>query len=99
MGQRELLQQILELVCQHVYFQAPSNVQMEYPAIVYSKGRSETEFADNIPYRFTKNYQLLLISRSPDEAIFNALAAMPMCTHERSYVADNLNHDVFDLYF
>jgi hypothetical protein len=72
---------------------------MEYPAIVYNRGRAETIFADNSPYRLTKNYEVILISRNPDEPIFDALAAMPMCTHERFYVADNLNHDVFDLYF
>jgi hypothetical protein len=99
MGQRELLQQILELVCERVYFQPPSDVQMEYPAIVYNRARADTVFADNNPYRFTKQYDVTIISRNPDETIFNALAAMPMCMHERFYVADNLNHDVFTLYF
>ena len=99
MGQRSMLQQILELLCDNVYFQPPPNVQMNYPAIVYERARADVEFADNGPYRFTKQYSLTLISRNPDEPIQNSIAAFPMCTHERFFVADNLNHDVFALYF
>lgn len=99
MVQRDPLQAILELIIDNVYFQAPPNVQMEYPAIKYERARADTAFADNAPYRFTKQYQLILISRNPDQSALDAIAALPMCTHERFYVADNLNHDVFNIYF
>lgn len=93
------MNQLLEILCDHVYFQPPKNVQMEYPAIVYERDRADTSFADNSPYRFTKQYTLTVISRDPDEAIAIAVAHLPMCTHNRFYVADNLNHDAFSLYF
>lgn len=99
MGSQEQLQSILELIADNVYFQPPPNVQMEYPAIVYERGRAETAFADNDPYRVVKQYQLMLISRNPNESAWNAIAALRMCEHERFYVADNLNHDVFNIYF
>lgn len=99
MASRDLLQTILETIVPKVYFQPPTNVQMEYPAIVYERARADTAFADNGPYRFTKQYQLTLISRDPDESALDTIASLEMCTHERFYVADNLNHDVFNIYF
>jgi hypothetical protein len=99
MVQRDPLQILLEMIIPNVYFQSPTNVQMEYPAIVYERGRADTAFADNGPYRFTKQYQLILISRDPDQSALDTIASLPMCTHERFYVADNLNHDVFNIYF
>jgi hypothetical protein len=72
---------------------------MEYPAIVYQRDRGETQFADNSPYKHTRKYTLTLISQNPDEPIHDLLVRLPMCTHERFFVADNLNHDVFDIYF
>jgi hypothetical protein len=72
---------------------------MIYPAIVYERQRAETTHADNEPYRIVKRYQLTIISRSPDESLFDTIAALSQCIHERFYVADNLNHDVFSIYF
>lgn len=72
---------------------------MNYPAIVYERDRANTKFADDRPYSIIKKYSLTLISRNPDESIFEALAALPMCAHERFFVVDNLNHDVFSIYF
>lgn len=99
MVRRYDLQVILEGICPNVYFQPPANVQMIYPAIVYERGRANTTFADDKPYTNTKQYSLNLISKNPDESIFEALAALPMCAHERFFVVDNLNHDVFNIYF
>lgn len=96
---RDPLQTILEGILPNVYFQPPPNVQMTYPAIRYERARADSAFADNVPYRNTHQYQVTMITRNPDETAFGALIALPMCTHERSYAADNLNHDVFNIYF
>jgi hypothetical protein len=72
---------------------------MTYPAIVYERNRADVRFANDKPYNVTKQYSVKMISRNPDESIFEALAALPMCAHERFYVVDNLNHDVFNIYF
>lgn len=99
MVRRHELQNILEGVCPNVYFQPPANVQMIYPAIVYERDRADVRHADDLPYSVTKRYTLTLISSNPDETIFEALAALPMCRHDRYFVMDNLNHDVFNIYF
>jgi hypothetical protein len=99
MGSRQQLQDLLEAICEKVYFEPPADVGMEYPAIVYERARADTRFADNKPYTITKQYQLKLIARDPDEAKWNAIAALKSVVHDRFYVADNLNHDVFTIYF
>jgi hypothetical protein len=99
MAPREQLQLTLKAIVPNVYFQPPSNVQLTYPAIVYERARAYTEYADDDPYCTTKQYQLTLISSDPDETAFDAIAALRMCTHERFFAADDLNHDVFNLYF
>lgn len=81
-----------------VYFQPPANVNMSYPCIVYSRDRNWTSFASNAPYRYTKRYQVTVIDRDPDSPIPDKIAALPTCSHEQAFVADNLHHDVFSLY-
>lgn len=83
----------------NVYFQPPANVQMKYPAIVYARDYAQTSFADNSPYRFTKRYSVTYISRDPDSVVVDKIAMLPRCVYVRYYAADNLNHDIFNLYF
>lgn len=101
MAPRLQLQTLLEglLGSRNVYFQPPANVQMQYPCIVYSRDAADTKFADNNPYRYTKRYQVTVIDRDPDSGIHDKIAALPMCAHNRFFTADNLNHDVFTLFF
>ena len=101
MGQRLDFQSLLEdiLGVGNVYFQPPANVQMQYPCIVYKRDNIDTQFAGNNPYRHTKKYQVTIIDRNPDSLIPDKVADLPMCTHNRFFTADNLNHDVFNIYF
>ena len=101
MGLRLQLQDILEglLGTESVYFQPPASIQMQYPCIVYMRDIAVAQFADNNPYRHTKRYQVTVIDRNPDSVIPDKVAALPMCAHNRFFTADNLNHDVFQLYF
>lgn len=101
MGQRLQLQSLLEglLGTTNVYFQPPANVQMEYPAIVYHRDYANTQFADGAPYRRTKRYQVIVIDQDPDSNIPDKIAALPMCSFNRFYTADDLNHDAFNLFF
>lgn len=98
--QRRLdLQTLLEAFSDNVYFQPPASVQMKYPCIVYNRDEAVTKFAGNAPYRYTKRYQVTIIDRNPDSDIPAKVAALPMCIFNRFFVADNLNHDVYNLYF
>lgn len=99
MGLRLQLQSLLETLADNVYFQPPANVQMEYPCIVYKKDRADTRFAGNLPYRYTKRYQVTVIDRNPDSEIPDKVAAIALCVFDRAFAVDNLNHDVFSLYF
>lgn len=101
MGQRLELQNLLEdiLGSRNVYFQPPSNVQMQYPCIVYKRDSARSIFANNGPYRHTKRYQVTVIDSNPDSEIPSKLSALPLCTYNRHFAANNLNHDVFTLFF
>lgn len=83
----------------NVYFQPPENLKLEYPAIVYNRDRVNTEHAGNFPYLQTKRYAVTVIDRDPDSLIPDAIAKLPMCSFSRHFKADNLNHDVYSLYF
>ena len=94
---QSLLEEILET--DKVYFQPPTNVVLTYPCIVYKRDFAETKFADNAPYDRTIRYQVTVMDKNPDSEIPSKIAALPMCLFDRFYTADNLNHDVFNLFF
>ena len=100
-GQPQLQSLLKEIVGEEVdvYFQPPDNLTMTYPCIRYERDSAETEFAGNRPYRYTKRYMVTVIDRDPLSEIPDKIAALPMCTFDRWYAVDNLNHDVFNLYF
>lgn len=56
-------------------------------------------FAANVPYRHEVMYQLTVISKDPDDALLQQVAMLPQCLFVRHFVADNLNHDVYNLYY
>lgn len=101
MDQRLKLQELLKVILGsgQVYFQPPNNVKMQYPCIVYRRDFASTQFASNLPYRNTKRYQVTVIDRDPDSEVPDEVAKLPLCSFVRHYTADNLNHDVFNLYF
>lgn len=93
------LHEILETFCPNVYFQPTTNTKMVYPAIVYTRDFAENLFADNEPYRREKRYMVKVIDRDPDSVIPDKVAGLPMCSFNRFYTADDLNHDVYTLFF
>lgn len=99
MGQRLELHQILLAMTSNVYFQPPTNVRLQYPCIVYHRDFADTKFADDEPYNYTKRYQITIIDQDPDSEIPDKVAALPMSLFNRFFTADDLNHDVFNVYF
>lgn len=83
----------------NVYFQPPANVRMQYPAIKYELSGISVGHADDRPYRSAKKYQVTIIDRNPDSFLPDMVQALPFCSFDRHYAADNLNHWVFSLYF
>lgn len=83
----------------NVYFQPPPSVKMQYPCIVYNRDYEQANFADDKPYKHRKRYQVTIIDRNPDSEIPAKVAALPLCSFDRAFTADNLNHDVYRLFF
>lgn len=99
MAQRLELQELLQGITDHVYFQPPENLSVIYPCIIYARDFAETEFADNEPYSIKKRYMVTVIDEDPDSSIPDQVAKLPTCSFNRFFVADGLNHDVYQLYF
>lgn len=83
----------------HVHYQPPSNIRIAYPCIIYSMSDIDTKFADNIPYLRQKQYDLTVIDKDPDSMIVDKVGNLPRCTFDRSYIADNLYHWTFTIYY
>lgn len=84
----------------NVYFQPPETLKMHYPCIVYSRGNGDTQFADNSTYTFEMRYDVTLIDPDPDSALVSKIPEeFEKIVHDRHYTANNLNHDVFRLYY
>lgn len=101
MDSRLKLQDELEelLGSRNVYYQPPESVKMQYPAIVYSRSNIDNDFADNSVYRQSHFYEVIVIDKNPDSEFVKAVSKLPTCRYDRHYVSDNLNHDVFTLYY
>lgn len=101
MASRLELQSKLEelLESKNVYYQPPESIKMEYPAIVYSKANIRSRFANNAAYSFSDSYDVSVISKRPDHPVIRKLLALPYCSYDRHYKADNLNHDKLTLYW
>jgi hypothetical protein len=96
---RTELQAILKGITENVYFQPPNSVSIQYPCIRYERSGSELEHADNRLYRHTKRYQVTVIDRNPDSPLPDQVIALPMCSFDRYFASDDLNHYVFTLFF
>lgn len=84
---------------ENVYFQPPESTRMKYPCIVYQRNAADTKFADDKPYLKMKRYTVTVIDKDPDSKIPDKIAALPLCTFNRHYTVDNLNHDIYNLYY
>lgn len=101
MKRRMILHEILcgILGSRNVYFQPPESLQMKYPAIVYSRDGRKNLFADNVPYQGMYLYKVTVIDKDPESEFVEKMTKLPLCRFIQHFTADNLNHDVFLLYF
>lgn len=101
MASRLELQSKLEelLENENVYYQPPESIKMNYPAIRYYKSDIDSRFANDSTYSKMTCYQLIVIDKKPDNPVIDKLLALPYCSYDRFYAANNLNHDVLTLYF
>lgn len=84
----------------NVYFQPPASVQLSYPCVIYNLGTGDIKRADNSVYAYTNSYEITFIYKKPNMDILEQmLRSFSMCSVSRVYVADNLNHYVFNVYY
>jgi hypothetical protein len=83
----------------HVYYQPPENLKMEYPCIRYSKSDITSSHADNIKYINKPSYEIVIIDKHPDNDVIGKILELPLSSYDRHYISDNLNHDIIKLFF
>lgn len=83
----------------NVYFQPPASIRMKYPAIVYKRTRPNTKHANDKLYLSKQGYQVTVIDEDPDSEIVEKMIEFPMSSFNNHFVVDNLNHDVFSIYY
>lgn len=101
MHSREELSDLLRTLLgnDNVYYQPPESVKMKYPAIRYSKDNYYVRHANDSKYLNGKRWELIVISKSPDDPVIDELLKLEYCGFDRRYIADNLYHDVLTLYY
>ena len=103
MASRSVLQTELEelLGNRNVYFQPPESIKLKYDCIIYSKNNVLGNYANNKSnYLAFDRYELILIYKDPDSDLpRKILDHFQYCRLDRHYVADNLYHDAFNLYY
>lgn len=83
-----------------VYYQAPENIKLTYPCIIFDLNTGSTTFADNKPYLFKKQYSITAITVDADDDLAYRIAKhFPMSRFNRHYISDNLYHDVINVYY
>lgn len=97
---RQLQSKLEELLeNDHVYYQPPESVKIEYPGIIYSKSNIKVTHANDAKYSMKTRYEIIVIGREPDHPVIQKLLELPYCSYDRNYTTNNLYHDVLTLYY
>lgn len=86
---------------ENVYFQPGSSVRMKYPCFVFNRTTAFQPKADDKTYLFRPGYEVTYINRDePDPEILERVSRrFYNCRYNRHYIADNLHHDTFTIYY
>ena len=84
-----------------VYFQPPSSVQLNYPCWVVERTTAYQPKANDKTYLFRPGYKCMFMNREePDPEILRMIPQRyERCKYQNHYVADNVHHDVFLIYY
>lgn len=101
---RRGLQTKLETILgsRNVYFQPPPGFMLKYPCIVYNRSPLFTIKADDTNYLNRGHFSVTYIDSNVERSIAMMSTILDSFDHisvERSFVSDNLNHDVYNLYY
>lgn len=96
----ELHEMLVKLLgSRNVYFQPPEDKKLNYPCIIYKRSAPDVKFANNLPYIHKQRYSVTIIDKNPDSEILSKMNKLPYCTFDRHFKSDNLNHDIYNLYY
>ena len=96
----ELQSKLEELLgSKNVYYQPPESMKLNYPAIVYHKVKPEFKRANNSQYLRYNSYTITVIDRKPDNEVIDKLLELPLCSYDRNFKTNNLEHDVLTIYY
>lgn len=96
----ELQSKLEELLgSKNVYYQPPESMKLDYPAIVYHKSKPEFKRANNSQYLRYNSYTITVIDRKPDNEVIDKLLELPLCSYDRNFKTNNLEHDVLTIYY
>lgn len=88
------------LKTRNVYFNPPEGVKMNYPCIRYSLSGIDLASANNDNYLIAKKYEVIAIDYNPDNTIYeDIIRRFSKCKFDRVYIAKNLYHYVFTIYY
>lgn len=101
---RRKLQTELETILgsKHVYFQPPPNTAIKYPCFIYERYTPFTMNADDTVYRIIGHYSITYIDSNVERAMAMQTKILSTFQHisiERNYISDNMNHDIYNLYY
>lgn len=99
---REELQSMLEefLGSANVYWQPPESIKLKYPAIVYDLYRVNQRFGSDRQHIDYPGWSITIIDLNQDvDWVQKMLEAFRYCSLERVYIADNLAHYAFIVYY
>ena len=82
----------------NVYFQPPASLALKYPCIIYERDNVDIKYAGDSPYSHRIRYKITIIDYDPDSPIPLKVAMLPSARFATAYKANNLNHDVYELY-
>ena len=93
-----------EILCgvlgsRNVYFQPPEDLKMKFPCIIYEHDNNYVINADNKKYMKKRKYTVTVVDKDPDTEIPERLDELMFSEMNRRYVADNLNHIVYTMYY
>lgn len=94
-----LSEKLHELRGDNVYYQPPMTKKMKYPCIRYTFEGFATIHADDGRYMLKEHYQIMDMYLNPDAHLRREiLSSFDYVKFDRTYTADDLHHDVYDVY-
>ena len=94
-----LLRETIGYPKRKIYFQPPESTKITYPCLIYEFGGLSTKHADDLPYFRAPYWEMTYITRDPDDEMIMKLSELPQCAMGRSFVADNLYHYPYTIYY